>query len=120
MPSASFGGGAIRVRTPEGYGASRARPRSDRDLPIDDQGRTAASRALIDALTSQEFDVVDRIDLTPRRGRDLEPGSNTRGTVALDVDVAPGENAVVLLERDGVYSWQLPVHPTGGTRSIEP
>ncbi len=120
MPSESFGGGAVRVRTPSGYDASRARPRTDRDLPGPDGGRSAANRVLLEALAAQDFDVVDRIDLTPRRGRDLEPGGNARGTVALDVDVAPGEDAVVLLERDGVYSWHLPLVQTGGTRSIEP
>ena len=29
----------------------------------------------------------------------------------LEVDVPPGEDAVVLLERDGVYSWHLPREP---------
>ena len=121
MPSASFGGGAVRVRTPGSYSATEARDRGDRDLPGDGTGRTAAKSALLTALAEQDFDVVDRIDLTPRRSRDLEsPGpANRRGRVSVDVDVPPGDDAVVLLERDGVYSWHLPLRPTGGTRSLE-
>ena len=39
----------------------------------------------------------------------------------LEVDVPPDEDAVVLLERDGVYSWHLPVDTRcGRTRSLEP
>ena len=121
MPSASFGGGAVRVRTPGSYSATEARDRGDRDLPGDGTGRTTAKSALLTALAEQDFDVVDRIDLTPRRSRDLEsPGpANRRGRVSVDVDVPPGDDAVVLLERDGVYSWHLPLRPTGGTRSLE-
>lgn len=120
MPSASFGGGAVRVRTPAGYDATRAGDVSDRDLG-DGTGQTAAKAALLTALAEQDFDVVDRIDLTPPRSRDLAspaPG-NRRGTVSLDVDVAPGDDAVILLERGGLYSWHLPLRPTGGTRSID-
>ncbi|HET8988514.1 MAG TPA: caspase family protein, partial [Humibacillus sp.] len=111
----------MRVRTPGGYDATEARDRGDRDLG-DGTGRTAAKSALLAALAEQDFDVVDRVDLTPRRSRDLgSPGpANRRATVSLDVDVAPGDDAVVLLERDGVYSWHLPLRPTGGTRSIDP
>ena len=105
MPSASFGGGAVRVRAPRGYDASAASDRTDRDLPAG--GRRAAERAaLVEALRTSDFAVVDRIDLTPQRGRDLDgrAAGNRRGTVALDVDVPAGEDAVVLLERDGLYS----------------
>ncbi len=121
MPSASFGGGAVRVRTPRGYDASAASDRTDRDLPSG--GRRAAERAaLVEALRTDDFVVVDRIDLTPRRGRGLdgpEP-ANRAGTVELDVDVPAGDDAVVLLERDGVYSWHLPVDASVRTRSIDP
>jgi hypothetical protein len=39
--------------------------------------------------------------------------------VELEVDVAPGEDAVVLLEHDGVYSWHLPVNPAERTKSLD-
>ncbi len=121
MPSASFGGGAVRVRTPAGYHATEGRDGGDRGLPGEGTGQSAAKAALLTALQEQDFAVVDRVDLAPRRSRDPEaPAPNRRGTVHVDVDVSPGEDAVVLLERDGVYSWHLPAGPTGGTRSIGP
>ena len=86
-------------------------------------GAGAAQRAaLVEALRTGDFVVVDRIDLTPQRGRDLDgraPG-NRRGTVTLDVDVPAGHDAVVLLERDGLYSWHLPVGAAERTRSVDP
>src|SRR6478609_5977443 len=120
MPSASFGGGAVRVRAPRGYDASTASDRADRDLP--GGGAGAAQRAaLVEALRSADFMVIERIDLTPQRGRDLDGRApdNRRGTVTLDVDVPAGHDAVVLLERDGLYSWHLPLGAAERTRSIE-
>lgn len=107
------------MRAPRGYDASPASDRTDRDLPS--EGRDAQRAALVEALRSGDFDVVDRIDLTPRRGRDLDARApaNRRGTVALDVDVPAGEDAVVLLERDGLYSWHLPVDVGDRTRSLD-
>ena len=121
MPSASFGGGAVRVRTPHGYDATAATDRSDRDLPPGDL-RAAERSALVEALRTEDFVVVDRIDVTPQRTRGLdEPAPpNRRGTVSLDVDVPAGNDAVVLLERDGVYSWHLPVDAQERTRSLDP
>ncbi|MGO4596612.1 DUF7379 domain-containing protein [Terrabacter sp. 2RAF25] len=125
MPSASFGGGAVRVRAPRDYdvSAAGAPDRADRDLPL--PGPRAAERAaLVGLLGDSDFVVVDRIDLAPRRGRDLDapPAPNRRGTVHIDVDVHAGDDAVVLLERDGVYSWHLPVRGGAGerTRSVDP
>lgn len=125
MPSASFGGGAVRVRAPRGYdvSAADASDRADRDLPL--PGPRAAERAaLVGLLGDTDFVVVDRIDLAPRRGRDLDAPAapNRRGTVHVDVDVPAGDDAVVLLERDGVYSWHLPVRGGNGprTRSLDP
>ena len=84
MPSASFGGGAVHVRTPGSYDATEGRDWGDRDLG-DGTGRTAAKSALLAALAEQDFDVVDRIDLTPRRSRDLEsPGSANRRSFSSD------------------------------------
>ena len=36
------------------------------------------------------------------------------------MDVAAEEDAVVLMERDGLYSWHLPSPPAPGTRALEP
>ncbi|MFM6850372.1 MAG: CHAT domain-containing protein [Terrabacter sp.] len=122
MPSASFGGGSVRVRVPRDYdvSAAGAAGRADRDLPGPDR-RAAERAALVEVLGERDFHVVDRIDLAPRRGRDLgdAPAPNRRGTVHVDVDVPAGDDAVVLLERDGVYSWHLPVRGTR-SRSLDP
>lgn len=64
--------------------------------------------ALIAALEQDDMTLVDAIDLepsatTPRRrrsGGELAPSS-----VALDVPVGEGEEAVLLVEEDGVYRW---------------
>ncbi|GEO30438.1 DUF7379 domain-containing protein [Terrabacter aerolatus] len=107
------------MRAPRGYDASPASDRTDRDLPSG--GRDAQRAALVEALRGGDFVVVDRIDLTPRRGRDLDgpAPANRRGTVGVDVDVPAGEDAVVLLERDGLYSWHLPVDVGERTRSLD-
>ncbi|WP_330474321.1 DUF7379 domain-containing protein [Terrabacter sp. C0L_2] len=120
MLSASFGRGAVRVRAPRGYDASPASDRTDRDLPGGGR-RTAERAALVEALRDGDFVVVDRIDLRPQRARDLDgrPPANRRGTVKLDVDVPAGEDAAVLLERDGLYSWHLPTDAGERTRSLE-
>jgi hypothetical protein len=123
MPSASFDGGAVRVRAPRGYDvtpAAGAPDPSDRDLPPVDR-RAAERAALVESLGDSDFHVVDRIDLTPRRGRDLDgaAATNRRGTVHVDVDVPAGDDAVVLLERDGVYSWHLPVDASRRPRSLD-
>ncbi|HEY0972602.1 MAG TPA: hypothetical protein VGE02_16660, partial [Gemmatimonadales bacterium] len=69
--------------------------------------------ALVAALESQAFDVVDSVEIAAppvtrggrRRGAsDVAPGA----AVDLAVELAPGEDAVVLVEEDGEYRWQLP------------
>ncbi len=65
--------------------------------------------ALFAALAEQSVAVVDRVAIAPggspatRRRR-----AATSPDATLEVSVGPEENAVVLVERDGVYSWQAP------------
>lgn len=113
MPSTSFAGGALRVTTPPSYAATQVSVEADRSLPGEPGFEVAAGRAaLLSALHDVDLEVVQRVDLSPRATRDLDgtAPSNRVGTVRLDVDVPPGEDAVVLLEHDGVYSWHLPVN----------
>ena len=120
---ATFAGGTLRVTTPGSYDAQPAGARTDRGLPGDPGAATEASKdALVKALEQSDLALVERVDLTPRRTRDLgdKPASNRAGKVKLEVDVPPDEDAVVLLERDGVYSWHLPVNPAERTKSIDP
>ncbi|EWT00531.1 hypothetical protein N865_14760 [Intrasporangium oryzae NRRL B-24470] len=123
MPSTSFAGGALRVTTPPSYSASRVGADADRALPGEPGSEVATGRSvLLEALADVDLEVVDRVELAPRVTRDLDaaPPANRRGHVRLDVDVAAGEDAVVLVERDGVYSWHLPANPVDRTRDLEP
>ncbi len=120
--ASSFAGGTLRVTTPSSYDAEPASKTRTRDLPSGPEGRAVASKdAIVAALEDAGLDQVERVDLTPRATRDIDgkPSSNRTGNVRLEVDVPPGEDAVVLLERDGVYSWHLPVNPAERTRAID-
>ena len=121
MPSTSFSEGALRVRTPPTYDADRAPVAVERALPGEPGYEAAtAKRALLDSLRASGLDRIESIDLTPRPDRGLEgrAASNRTGTVELALDVAAGEDAVVLLERDGVFSWHLPMERGRRTRSL--
>ena len=90
--------------TPPSYAATRVSADTDRALPGEPGFAVAAGRsAVLAALEDVDLEVVERVDLSPRTTRDLDGKlpSNRRGTVRLDVDVPPGDDAVVLLERDG-------------------
>ena len=128
MPSTSFAGGALRVRTPAHYDATTATDVGERGLPGEPGYEAAVSKdALLTVLGDDDLVVLDRVDLTPCADRGLDgvdaaTGASRGGTVALEVDVSSGEDAVVLLERDGVYSWHLPTNPMHRTRTrgLEP
>ena len=117
--ASSFADGTVRVTTPPTYDADRPGPA--RGLPDPSRMADAMGKdALVAALQESDLNLVESVDLTPRRTKGLDAPSEARGTVELEVDVPPDEDAVVLLERDGVYSWHLPVDVGRRTRSIEP
>ena len=117
--ASTFAGGSLRVTTPASYDARPASRRKARGLP----GETSAANkeTLVAALQDSGLDPVERVDLTPRGTRDLKgaPVSNRVAKVRLEVDVPPEEDAVVLLEHDGVYSWHLPKNPVRRTKSLD-
>jgi len=115
---ATFSGGALRVTTPRSYDAQRAR--AHRGLP--GEATEPNKDALVAALEDSDLALVEKIDLRPRRTRDLgdKPVPNRVAKVKVEVDVPAGEDAVVLLERDGVYSWHLPTNPRQRTRALDP
>jgi hypothetical protein len=120
--ASTFAGGTLRVTTPSSYDAQPASTTKTRDLPgSPEASATAGKDAIVAALEDAGLSQVERVDLTPRGSKDIEgkPASNRAGNVKLEVDVPPGEDAVVLLEHDGVYSWHLPVNPAERTRSLE-
>lgn len=128
MPSRTLAGGALRVVVPSSYDAEPSHERRQRDLPTPEELRREADKeAMLAALAHQDYTVVDRVDLTPRRGRGVDdidgpgrPPANRVGTASFEVDVPAGEDAVVLLEQGGLYSWHLPVDAGHRTRSIDP
>ena len=62
----------------------------------------AVDDPVVRALQTQGFAVVDAVELPMRRR-----GDPSGGTEALSVAVPEGEDAVVLLEQDGVYAWRF-------------
>lgn len=122
MPSTSFSGGAVRVRTPASYDAQPTSDTGTRALPGEPgYERAVAKDVLLDSLRDTGLETVESIDLTPRRERGIDgkPPANRRGTVSLDVEVPPDEDAVILLEQDGVYSWHLPLNRAERTRALD-
>ncbi len=117
--ASTFAGGALRVTTPASYDAKRASRTKTRGLPGEGSA-DAAKEALLAALQDSGLDPIERVDLTPRKAKDLKAVSNRAAKVRLEVDVPPDEDAVVLLEHDGVYSWHLPKNPARRTKSLEP
>ena len=119
MPS-SFGNGTVRVTAPTSYAVQHVGRSRDRALEPPSEN-AATTDILVRALEQSEMSLVDRVDLAPRQTKDLgKPVPNRKGTVKVDVDVPVGEDAVVLLERDGVYSWHLPVNPIERTKDLTP
>ncbi len=117
---ATFAGGTLRVTTPRSYDARRAT--AQRGLPGETTGSTEPSKdAIVAALEDSDLALVERVDLTPRRTRDLgdRPAPNRPATVKVEVDVPAGQDAVVLVEREGVYSWHLPKNPAQRTRALD-
>ncbi|MCW2847955.1 MAG: hypothetical protein JWR90_1929 [Marmoricola sp.] len=105
----TFAGGALRVTTPPGHAAKPAgRTRGLEDTPTD---------TIVAALEDSDLALVQGLDLVPHRGKDL--AAPRSGTVELELDLPADTDGVVLLERDGVYSWHLPAHAGERTRRLE-
>ena len=118
-----------RARQPRSGGAptrSRFRP-----VPMPAaHSPTGEMDALVAALQSQEMQLVDAVELQPRLEPTPSTGIRRRGAAAvpttqsakLELNVAPGEDAVVLVEQEGVYSWVLPARrdPAAGARRRGP
>ena len=118
MPVSSFAGGVVRVDHPSSYDVRQ--PGRSRSLPGEPGYETQASTdALLQALDEGGFEHVQSIEVAPRRSRELDPDAARTRTLSLDVDVAIDQDAVVLFEQDGVYSWHLPLAPVGRSRSID-
>ncbi|MEO7350433.1 MAG: hypothetical protein ABIR34_04160, partial [Marmoricola sp.] len=103
MPPTTFAGGRIRVTTPPSYDVQRVRRSRARGLRGDPPVATDVSKnAIVSALKDSGLAVIERVHLTPRMSRDLgRPAGNRAAKVKLEVDLPRGQDAVVLLERNG-------------------
>lgn len=90
-------------------------------IPIPTEaGPSDESAAIVEALDKQEMQLVDTIELKPELEPTTPTGVRRRGaasvpatqTASLEIDVQPGEDAVVLVEQDGLYSWVFPAERT--------
>ncbi|HEV2840863.1 MAG TPA: CHAT domain-containing protein [Chthoniobacterales bacterium] len=78
----------------------------------------ASSDAVVEAFANQDMELVDEVELTPEAaapGSTRRRGPGVTGEAAdteLALTVSANEDAVVLLEQDGMYSWQLPTATT--------
>lgn len=122
MPSLELASGSLRVTYPDSYGLEPARPaagaRRRRQPPGASTGAVPVgptdevSAALLAAFAAQDLELVEPLALVPATpagpsgSRALRPSQP--GKVRLALELAPGEDAVVLLEQDGFFSWQLP------------
>ena len=111
MPDKSLGG-SLRVTYPGTHTVGTPAPRRDRDLVGVD-----THAILLEALRDNDFETVDEFTLTPKKTRGLDPASTDPGKLTMALDVDAEQDAVVLIEKDGCYSWHLPTHAADRTRT---
>jgi hypothetical protein len=125
MASLELAAGSLRVTYPDSYGVATQRPaarRKGRQTPSAWKGPAspteAVSAALLDAFAAQSLVLVAPFELvpvtsagppsptSPKGQRGQRP--SRPGKVRIALDLPQGQEAVVLLEQDGFFSWQLP------------
>ena len=81
-------------------------------MPGATEGTSSERVDLLSALAAQEITIVDEVQLQPSleavprtRRREGRPSESESATIELDL--AGHEEAMVLLEQDGFYSWHL-------------
>jgi hypothetical protein len=98
--------GGLRWRTTRGI---RGRVFGPVAMPA--EARSLEAGDMVAALAGDELSVVDQIELhaepASRAGTRSSPPSTRTAMAVLALDLAPGEDAVVLLEQDGLYSWHF-------------
>jgi hypothetical protein len=124
MSGRRYAGNGLVVELPAGFAATpevrQARRRGGRlptgAIPI----TTATPTDPLPALLAQGFELVGQPQEIAVGG---SAATRRAGTARFTATVAADEDAVVLLEQDGLYSWRFPAGrsepaaPTGGTRS---
>ena len=134
MASLELAAGSLRVTYPDSYGVAPVRlgaaRRGGRAAGVsawaEPTGPTdGVSAALLDAFAAQSMELVEPFELVPATPagpsvhRGLRPSHP--GKVQIALDLPDGQDAVVLLEQDGFFSWQLPMgHRGTSTTSRRP
>jgi hypothetical protein len=82
-------------------------------LPHDQEIAGGIDDAVASAFSGQDMQLVDQIELRPKpkarnRKSPDKSSSPVDNTIELALPVEPQEDAVLLLEQDGVYSWNFP------------
>ena len=130
MASLELAAGSLRVTYPDNYrvGPQRRAPGGRAAGPSAWAGPVGptneVSAVLLEAFAAQGMDVVEPFELEPatphaptgQRGQAELGGRqpNRAGKVRVSMDLPQGRDAVILLEQDGLFSWQLPTgHDTG-------
>lgn len=99
MPARTFANGQVRVEfAPTLTVTEGGRPARSID------GAAVRHADVVDELTRSGFEVVTELSLATARGLGADAGQ----PVSLGIDVAAEQACVVLVERGGVWSWQLP------------
>jgi CHAT domain/Ternary complex associated domain 7 len=81
-----------------------------------DSADGADSDALLAALAKQDLEIIDRVELQPQlepiardgQRRSTAPRVAERQDATIELTVGADEDAVLLLEQDGVFKWNLP------------
>jgi hypothetical protein len=105
VATTSFVGGRLRVTHSDAYRATASRTRS-----IDLTTAGDVDALIVDTLRRNGFDAVHRVVVGPDRAKSRDVGAGKGTSVSLALDVAPDEDAVVLLEHEGCYTWLRPRH----------
>jgi hypothetical protein len=105
VATTSFVGGRLRVTHSDAYRASTSRTRS-----IDLATSGDVDALMVNALRRNGFDAAHRVVVAPDRTKSRDAGAGRGTAVSLALEVGAEEDAVVLLEQDGCYTWLRPRH----------
>ena len=88
------------------------------------RGPISLDAALIEAFTQQEMELLDHFQVGQRRHRFRTPTREAENgkmePVGVEIELAPGEDAIVLSELDGTFAWHLPVERSPESRREVP
>jgi hypothetical protein len=97
------GSGSVRVSFPPFFEVADVPPRRARRV-VESAALPSENDVVFDGLRRSELTVVREVSATPVAERELAKRGPSEATV--EVDLGPNEDAVLLVEQDGVYTWQ--------------